>query len=150
MKRFLSIGVAGICLILPGVSVASTINFEVTGSGCTLLFDPHSSGPTQLPSPCYYRAYNCRIGDKPTLPVVVFTPPPPKIVTIPDDPNPPTCPKTPDTGPKTPDNPPVIVPVGPSPCPVAVPLPASSAMAGAGLAFAVICSWIRSRRQARA
>jgi hypothetical protein len=149
-------GVAGLGLILPGISFASTLNFIVTGSGYTLLFDPHGSGPSELPPSYDYHAYDCRIGDKPTMPVVVFTPPPPpKIVSTPVDPNPPAIfPKPPTGGTNPPSNPPaglpIVNPVGPGPSPDAVPLPAPSAMAGAGLAAAAIFYGLRSRRYARA
>jgi hypothetical protein len=142
MKSLLRAGIAGICLIIPGVSVASTVSFEVTGSGYTLLFDPQGSGPSTLPPSYDYRSYDCRIGSKPTL-VVVFTPPP-KTETFPGDNNPPAGPKLPVIQPVIPD--PIVCPTNPA----AVPLPASSEMAGAGLAVAAIFSWMRSRRAARA
>jgi hypothetical protein len=145
MKLSLRTGIAGLCLMIPSVSVASTISFEVTGSQYTLLFDPQGGGPSTLPPSCDYRSYNCRIGQKPVQ--VVFTTPP-VIYTNPIDIKPPGNP------PKGP-NPPVNQPITPEPIvcptdPASVPLPASSEMAGAGLAVAAMFSWIRSRRLARA
>jgi hypothetical protein len=129
--------------MIPGVSLASTINFEVTGSNYTLLFDPQGSGPSTLPPSCDYRSYDCRIGK---TPVVLFTPPP-VIYTNPTHDNPPV---EPPKGPTPPTN----QPVNPEPTcptdPASVPLPASSEMAGAGLAVAAMFSWMRSRRVARA
>jgi hypothetical protein len=140
MKSLLCAGVAGICLILPGISTASTVNFEVTGPGYTVLFDPQGSGACSLPPSYDYRSYDCRIGSKPT-PVVVYTPPP-KIETYPPVVN------NPPAGPNLPVNQPIITePVCPVP---SAPLPASSVMGGAGLAMVAIFSWMRSRRPARA
>jgi hypothetical protein len=139
MKRFLRTGVAGVCLILPGVCAASTINFEVTGSECTLLFDPQGSGPSTLPPTGDYRSYDCRIGQTP-VPVVVFTPPP-KIETYPVDNKPPADPNLPVNQP--------IIAESPT-CPASAPAPASSGMAGVGLAVAAFFSRMRARRLARA
>jgi hypothetical protein len=141
MKSLLGAGIAGVCLILPGICAASTVDFEVTGPGYTLLFDPQGSGPSTLPPTGDYRSYDCRIGSKPA-PVVVFTAPP-QTETFPKDNNPPD-------GPDLPINQPIITdPVCPT-SPVSMPLPPSSAMAGAGLAIAAMFSWMRSRRPARA
>ena len=143
MKVSLRAGVLGLCLAVPGVSIASTVNFESAGSQCTLLFDPHGSSPSQLPSPCYYRSYDCRIGGKPVV-TVYLPPPPPHGQTIPG-------------GNDTPKgNIPVITPTlpqgndpsGPC-CPASVPAPASSEMGLAGIAAAAAWSWLRTRRQAR-
>jgi hypothetical protein len=140
MKSFLRAGIAGICLIVPGVSVASTVSFEVTGSGYTLMFDPQGSGPSALPPSYDYRSYDCRIGK----PIYVVYTPPPKTQTFPPTNNPPAGPKLPVIQPVVPD--PIICPTNPA----AVPLPASSEMAGVGLAIAAIFSWMRSRRTAHA
>lgn len=140
MKSVLCAGVAGICLILPGISVASTVNFEVTGSGYSVLFDPQGSGPCSLPPSYDYRSYDCRIGSKPTY--IVFTPPP-KPPTFPANNNPPTDPNLPVTQPI------ITEPICPT-NPPAAPLPASSAMAGVGLAITAIFSWMSSLRPARA
>jgi len=145
MKAFLRSGVFGLCVATAGVSMASTVNFESVGSQCTLLFDPHGSSPSQLPSPCYYRSYDCRIGDKAVV-TVYLPPPPPHDQTIPGGNNPPKG-----------NNPPVItptLPLGNEPsgpcCPASVPAPASSEMGLAGIVAAAVWSWLRARRQARA
>jgi hypothetical protein len=141
MKRFLIAGVAGLCLILPSVSPASTISFEVSGSDGTLLFDPSGCTPSQLPYGGYYRSYNCRIGEVPT-PVVILTQPP-KDTTIPNNPEPK------NNNPNPPQNPPgnndPTLPPNPAPC---VPAPASAAMSGLGLVATAIVARIRSRRRA--
>jgi len=148
MKSFLRAGAAGLCLLLPGISLASTLNFECAGSQYTLLFDPRGCNPSQLPKGNFYRSYDCRIGDK-YQPVIIFTPvvktppivnDPPKDSTLPK-------PNDPPQG-NDPVNP--VVPILPPACPASVPLPAPSEMAGAGLAATALLSWIRARRQVRA
>jgi len=73
MKTLLRASAAGLLLILPGVSVASQVQFSSCGSQCTLYFDPNGSGASELPSPCFYRSYNCRIGSMPIMPDIVIT-----------------------------------------------------------------------------
>lgn len=168
MKTLLLKGAAGVCLILPGICAASTVSFVTSGSDYTLLFDPQGSGPSQLPTSFYYRAYDCRIGSKPQ-PVVTFTPPSnqnhtPNITPPTNNPpannppldNPPTddSPAPGNNNPppgnqNPPANPPTnVLPPLPPPCnPVAVPLPDPAAMSGAGLGIAFIARWIRARRR---
>jgi len=140
MKSFLYAGLAGLCLAFPSLSVASTVNFETSGSQCTLLFDPQGCDPSQLPPSGFYRSYDCRIGRK-YQPVVIFTKP---IVPVIPPPH-----YDPPKG-NPPINNPVVPPINPPSNPCSVPLPASSEMAGAGLVAAALLSQIRSRRPARA
>jgi hypothetical protein len=77
MKKFLLASAAGALLILPGISGASTLDFETNGSQNTLLFDPSGCNPSNLPQTGFYRSYDCRIGGKVTFPTITFTPPPP-------------------------------------------------------------------------
>ncbi|MGA2439889.1 MAG: hypothetical protein ABSH08_02940 [Tepidisphaeraceae bacterium] len=164
MKMLLCASAAGLLLMLPGISVASQVDFVSSGSQCTLFFDPCGSGNSDLPSPCYYRSYDCRIGSKPTLPDLVIT----KYVHIikgstgnhdkgTGGTNPGTTGTTGDTG--TSDNPVVTNPVVTPPVDsgvtdgttaASVPLPAPLEMAGAGVAATMLFSWLRSRRHARA
>jgi len=73
MKALLRASAAGLLLILPGVSLASQVQFNSCGSQCTLYFDPNGFGASELPSPCFYRSYNCRIGSMPSMPDIVIT-----------------------------------------------------------------------------
>jgi hypothetical protein len=143
MKSLFRAGLAGICLMLPAASFASTIDFEVTGSGYSVMFDPQGNGPSELPLAYTYRSYDCRIGSKPVF--VVFTPPK-------TNPNPPVIHNTPPSNPEPPIvTPPIVTPPDGNPtCPAAVPLPPSSQMAGVGVVLAAIGAWVRSRRVARA
>jgi hypothetical protein len=77
MKKILLAGAAGLLMTIPGMTRASVLTFESCGSQYTLLFDPQGSGSSDLPSSCYYRSYDCVIGNKPVYPTIVFTPPPP-------------------------------------------------------------------------
>jgi hypothetical protein len=145
------------------------VDFVSSGSQCTLFFDPCGSGNSDLPSPCFYRSYDCRIGSKPSLPEVVFTKtvhivnsstgnkgtggtnPGSTGTTVPAV----TTVTTGDTG--TPIDPvvtnPVITPPvdsGSTTTAASVPLPAPLQMAGAGVVATMLLSWLRSRRHARA
>lgn len=143
MKRLLLAGAAGLCLMLPSLAPASTINFEIDGSQCTVLFDPSGSGCTQLPEGGNYRSYNCRLGNP--EPVIVFTVPP-KYGNIPQNNEPKN--NNPDPPCKTPGN---CDPVTPPSCPVAfVPAPAASEMSGVALAAIALVSAVRSRRRIQA
>jgi len=73
MKTLLRASAAGLLLILPGVSFGSQIQFSACGSQCILYFDPSGSGASELPSPCFYRSYDCRIGSQPSIPSVAFS-----------------------------------------------------------------------------
>jgi hypothetical protein len=169
MKKFLWASAAGILIGLPGLSRASTLTFEISGSQYELLFNPQGSGSCDLPSSCFYRSYNCAIGSKPTYPTIVFVPaPPPKGNNTPPggnkpgNPGPPNNPPSnppsnptngdvnpPDNGPTTPTNP--GGDMGGGGCdPASVPAPNSAAMAGAGIAAMGLFRLFRSRRQARA
>jgi hypothetical protein len=146
MKSLLLAGAAGICMLVPSMSRASTLDFEVTGSQYTVLFNPQGAGSCQLPRSYYYRSYDCRIGSKPVL--ITFTPPPHNNPPVPNNPTPQNNNNDP-TPPQNPVNP--IDPVTPPHCdPASVPLPDPSAMAGVGLGFTVLYRTIRARRQARA
>jgi hypothetical protein len=172
MKKFLWASAAGILIGLPSLSKASVLTFEISGSQYELLFNPQGSGGCDLPSSCYYRSYNCVIGQKPVYPTIVFTPPPPPKGNNtppggnkPGNPGPPNNPPSnppsnptngdvnppgpPDNGPTTPTNP--GGDMGGGGCdPASVPAPNSAAMAGAGIAAMGLFRWFRSRRQARA
>jgi hypothetical protein len=169
MKTFLRATAAAALLMLPGISIASNLNYEQSGSNYTVLFDPNGSGTSNLPSSFFYRSYDCRIGSVPVVVnnVHIVTPPPPTGGTTPPPPTggttppPPTNDVTPpDTGGTTPSN--TVIPSGPSgntppynqggcdgPM-AAVPLPASSEMASVGLVIIALGSWKRSRSLARA
>jgi hypothetical protein len=180
MKKILWAGAAGLLMTLPGITKASVLTFEISGSQYELLFNPQGSGSSNLPGSCFYRSYNCVIGSKPVYPTIIFTPAPP-----------PPPPKGGNTNPggKTPGNPnnnnppnpggnnnppPNNVPTNPpggnnnppdnggtdptgggnmggGGCdPAAVPLPDPAAMSGIGLAGTAIFRWFRSRKAARA
>ena len=157
MKTLLYASAAGLLLMLPSISVASQLDFVLSGSQCTLYFDPCGNGNSDLPSPCFYRGYDCRIGSKPTMPEIVFT----KTVHIDKSSgnqgtgstNPVTTVTTVTTGDTgTPGNPvvtnPVITPPvdsGSTTTAASVPLPAPFEMAGAGVAATMLFSWLRSR-----
>jgi len=176
MKKILWAGAAGLLMTIPGMTRASVLTFESCGSQYTLLFDPQGSGSSDLPSPCFYRSYNCEIGSKPVYPTIVFTPPPPPKNTNhlpggnnpgnnnnPSNPggnnNPP--PNNPPSGPTGDINPPPDnggnnPPDGGNNNPgggcgtASVPLPDPGAMSAVGLAGTAIFRWLRSRKAARA
>jgi hypothetical protein len=172
MKKMLLAGAAGLLMTLPGITKASVLTFESSGSQYMLLFDPQGYGTSQLPSSCFYRSYDCKIGSKPTYPTIVFTPPPPVKDNKPVGGNKPSGPSggnnppPPNNGPTGPTGPTggdVIPPppdnggtlpggnMGGGGCdPASVPLPDPAAMSGAGLAATALIRWIRARRQNRA
>jgi hypothetical protein len=152
MNSYFRVGIAAVCFMLPGVSLASTVTYEANGSQYTLLIDPHGSAPSELPKSYDYRSYNCRIGDKPGTPTVVLQKSSP-VVTIPviNDPpagDPPAG--DPPAGNDPPADPPPVTDIIQTPPGAAVPLPAPASMAGVGLAVVAIFYWIRSLRQERA
>jgi hypothetical protein len=142
MNALLRAGGICICMALPAVSMASTVNFQQAGSQYTLLFDPHGATTCQLPSPCVYRSYDCRIGTKPV--VTVYLPPPTPKIFPPS--NPPSKGNTPVLPPGPPDD---NNPSSPG-CADAVPAPAAAQVGLVGLAAAAMCSWLRKKHQARA
>jgi hypothetical protein len=156
MRKLLLACAGGALMSLPAICGASTVTFEGTN---TLLFDPRGCSPSNLPSTCFYRAYDCRIGGKFTLPEVVYTTPgsddkgPKGGDNTPPQQNFPTN-KPPCNPPQ--DNVPVIPPQGGDSCPphhgqcAAVPVPDSAAMGGIGVAAMTLLTWLRARRQARA
>jgi hypothetical protein len=144
---------------LPAICGASTVTFE----GNTLLFDPRGCTPSNLPSPCFYRAYDCKIGGKFTLPKVVFPNTPGNNNKGDDDKPPSNNPPKQDFPPNNPpgnsgpDTPPVNPPQGEDDkcdhgdrhC-AAVPAPDSAAMGGVGVVAIGLFAWVKTRRQARA
>jgi hypothetical protein len=158
MKTLLGATAVGLLLMLPGISTASSLQYEQSGSSYTVLFNPNGHGTASLPPSYFYRSYDCRIGSKPvtitTLDVVVppsggtpnggGTPPPPTntITTDTITPPPPS-----DPGP---DILPVVTQCEGDSGTASVPQPASSQMAGVGLAAIALFSWMRARRGARA
>jgi hypothetical protein len=160
MKTSLRAIAAAALLMLPGISMASTLDYEQSGSKYTVLFDPNGSGGSNLPSSFFYRSYDCRIGSKPVVvnDVHIVIPPPPAGGTTPPPPTNDITP--PDSGGTNPSG--TTIPPGnggntppytnPGGCdgPMAVPLPASSEMAGAGLVVIALASWKRSRSLAHA
>jgi hypothetical protein len=160
MRRILLASAAGALVSLPAICGASTVTFEGTN---TLLFDPRGCTPSNLPSPCFYRAYDCRIGGKFTLPKVVCPTTPgnsdgPKDNDNPGSNNPPHQTFPPNNPPQNPtqDTPPVNPPqCGSDPrkrgdphC-AAVPAPDSAAMGSIGAAAIGLFAWLKARRQAR-
>jgi hypothetical protein len=159
MKKFLGATVAAALFMIPGISAASSLDYVQSGSNYTVMFDPNGSGTDSLPPSFYYRSYDVRRGSKPVVVTDLHvvtppsnpggTPPPPTqdVTPPPSDGGTPTVtnnPTPPDTG--TP-------PSDPGGCDghmAAVPVPASSEIAGAGLAVIALASWQRSRRLARA
>ncbi len=166
MKTFLCATAAAALLMIPGISAASSLDYEQSGSKYTVLFDPNGPGMDNLPPSFFYRSYDCRIGSKPVVvtDVHVIAPPPSggNTGTPPADTN--TTPPQ-DTSPAGYGPPPPTI-VTPPPPPTdivvntpgnddggsatVVPLPASSEMSGAGLAVIVLATWQRARRLARA
>jgi hypothetical protein len=161
MKTFLRATAAAL-FMLPGICAASSLDYVQSGSQCTVLFDPNGGSTDNLPASFYYRSYNCRIGSKPVVVanLHVVTPPSNPGGTTPPPPPPPTQDVTPpsDGGTtsiitNTPPPPDTGTPSGSGGCDghmAAVPLPASSEMAGLGLAVIALASWQRSRSLARA
>ncbi|HEY1923147.1 MAG TPA: hypothetical protein VGG44_10395 [Tepidisphaeraceae bacterium] len=160
MKTFLRATAAAALLMLPGISLASNLDYVQSGSNYQVLFDPNGSGTNNLPKSFFYRSYDCRIGSKPVVinNIHIVTPPSNNGGTTP--PAPPTSDITPpDTGGTTPsgvtpppgnNNPPPHNPGGCDGNMAAVPVPASAEMAGAGLVMIALASWRRSRNVARA
>ncbi len=160
MKTFLRATVAAALFMIPGISAASNLDYEQSGSNYTVLFNPNGSGTSNLPKSYFYRSYDCKIGSKPVVVnnVKVIIPPPPSGNTTP--PPPPSGNTTPPPGNDTPtitNNP--TPPPGDSTPPIggcdpgtmaAVPLPASSEMAGVGVVVIALASWQKARRHARA
>ena len=152
MKMFLRATAAAALFLAPGISAASTLDYVQNGSGYTVLFNPNGPGMDNLPPSFFYRSYNCRIGSKPVVITDIHVvPPPPKTYVPPPPPS-----DGGNTPPITIDVPPpsdgITTPPG---CDdggstASVPLPASSEMAGAGLAAVALASWYRARRLARA
>src|ERR1700691_2076450 len=79
MQTFLRATAAAALLMIPGISAASSLDYEQSGSQYTVLFNPNGSGTDNLPPSFYYRSYDCRIGSKPVVipDLHVFVPPPP-------------------------------------------------------------------------
>jgi hypothetical protein len=167
MKTFVKATAAAALLLLPGISMASSLDYVQSGSNYTVLFNPNGSGMDNLPASHFYRSYDCRKGSVPVVVnnVKVITTPPsnpgnntPPPNTNTDNPTPPptgggdNTPPVITTPPAGGDStPPVNPPGGCDPGTMAsVPLPASSEMAGAGVVAIALASWHRSRRLARA
>ncbi|MGD0461970.1 MAG: hypothetical protein ABSB74_05740 [Tepidisphaeraceae bacterium] len=163
MKTFLCATAAAALLMIPGISAASSLDYVQSGSKYTVLFDPNGCGTDNLPPSFYYRSYDCRIGSKPVVvsDVHVVTAPPNTGGTTPPGTGGTTGSNTggttpPDTGGTTPTGttgptlPPVITGNGGGGSSPVVPLPASSEMAGVGLAVIALATWHRARRLARA
>lgn len=175
MKKLLFAGAAGLLMTLPGITKASVLTFESNGQQYELLFDPQGSGGANLPSGCYYRSYDCKIGSKPVYPTIVFTPPPPPkgngnkpggktpggnqggsnppggYTPPPNNNNPGNGGNNPppDNGGSTPTN--GGGDMGGGGCdPASVPTPDASAMAGVGLGAMAVARWFSTRRQSRA
>ena len=159
MKSFVRITVGGILLAIPAMSMASAITFDGAASQNTELFDPHA-GTGNISAPIYFRSYDCRITSQhvtvtvnvPKITVPPVLPPPailPPVITPPHTPPGNNNPPPTTDGPTTDNDPTPPVNTPDLPPPAAVPLPASSEMAGVGLAFTSMLSWARSRRLAR-
>lgn len=162
MKTLLRATAAAALLMLPGISMASNLDYTQSGSNYQVLFDPSGSGTKNLPPSFFYRSYDCRIGRKPVVVNNIH------IVTPPSNPGGTTPPPPPPTNDIIPPDPGGTTPAGVTPPPdggntppynghggcdgpmAAVPLPASSEMAGLGLAGIALASWQRSRKLARA
>jgi hypothetical protein len=159
MKTLLRATAAAALFMLPGISMASSLDYTQSGSNYQVFFDPNGSGTNSLPPSYFYRSYDSKIGSKPVVVnnIHIVTPPAPP--TGGTTPPPPTIDITPpDTGGTTPAGvtPPPdggnTPPYNNGGCdgPMAVPLPASSEMAGLGLVVIALASWKRSRSLARA
>jgi hypothetical protein len=161
MKTFLRATAAAALFMIPGISAASSLDYVQSGSNYTVMFDPNGSGTDSLPPSFYYRSYDVRRGGKPVVVTDLH------VVTPPSNPGGTPPPPTQDVTPPPSDGgtTPIITNTTPPPdtgtttssgsgkCDgnmAAVPAPASSEIAGAGLAVIALASWQRSRRQARA
>lgn len=138
MKTFLRISGVGILLMLPGISAASTADLLQSGDGGNM-------------TSYFYRSYDCRVGSLPVTITTNVVVPPSNNTGNTNNPNT-NSDSTTLTDPTTPSNPDVIIipPDNGDSTTTSVPAPASSQMAGAGLALVTAFSWLRARKPARA